>query len=85
MALQVQSFTGITPDKFLSLVAKVGKDTGVAISGDSGTAKSDDEKWEFSWDYNSTEGTLAIQCLKKPFYIPASSVITAITHEVAEL
>ena len=85
MALQQQVFTGITPDKFISLVAKVGKDTGVAISGNSGEAKSDDEKWEFSWNYVPEIGNLTIQCLKKPFYIPASSVITAITHEVAEL
>ena len=85
MSLQTQIFEEITPDKFTALVAKVGKDTGVAISEHSGQAKSEDDKWEFSWDYNTDTSILKITCLKKPFYLLSSTVLTAITHEVASL
>ena len=80
MALPEQRFVGIDKARFDALVEKVKQHTGVIISGPSGEAEQGD--YRLRWDYDATSKVLAIQCLKKPFWAPASTVQARIAQLV---
>jgi hypothetical protein len=83
MSLQLQTFKGFTPTMFASFAAKTEKDTSTKIIGNSGTVVHG--SFTFTYNFNPTTETLEIQCLKKPLFIPASTIINGIAEEVAEL
>lgn len=83
MALQKQVFDNISVAKFKSFVLKVEQDTGNEMTGTSGTVEHG--SIEFEWSYIQDAGVLTIQVLRKPLFLKASSVISAIQEEVAEL
>lgn len=83
MALQKQTFTSFTPTMFSAFSAKVHADTGVEITGDAGTVTHGSFSFEYSYD--SVAGVLNIQCLTKPLFIPASTIINGLAEEVAAL
>ena len=70
MALQNQTFTAFTPAMYGAFIDKIKLTTGVVIDGNSGTVEHE---------------TLQIQCLKKPLFIPASTITNGIAEEVEEL
>jgi hypothetical protein len=83
MALQMQTFTGFTPPMMAAFAQKIAKDTGVQLKGNEGTVTHG--SFEFTYSYDPTAGVLQIQCLKKPLFIPASTIINGIAEEVADL
>jgi hypothetical protein len=64
-------FSGITPEKFESLLQKA-KDAGFNLAGNSGTA----EKFgvEISWSYSPEHQMLTLQCMRTPFFVKADDV-----------
>lgn len=70
MALPAQSFAGVTPEHFASLMSEVTKETGLAVSGNSGTASK--SGFTVSWNYDPSVGVLTMQVLDKPWIVPAS-------------
>lgn len=83
MALQNQTFPAITEAIWQAFVAKVKHDTGVEITSNSGTATHG--SFVFTYNYDPTTFVLQIQCLKKPLFIPASTIVNGIAEEIAEL
>jgi hypothetical protein len=83
MSLQAQTFGAFTPLMFAAFAAKIKTDTGVDIEGNSGTVEHG--SFTFKYDYNQSAQLLHIQCLKKPLFIPASTIINGIAEEVAAL
>ena len=80
MALPAQSFAGVTPEHFASIMAEVAKDTGLAVSGNSGTASK--SGFIVSWSYDPEVGVLTMQVLDKPWIVPASTVQSKIQELV---
>ena len=83
MALQMQAFGGFTQDMFEAFAEKIKQDVGVDIQGNSCTVEHG--SFTFQYSYDSAALLLHIQCLKKPFFIPASMIINGISEEVAAL
>ena len=83
MALQKQTFTSFTPAMFSAFSAKIKNDIGVEITGDAGTVTHGGFSMQYSYD--SVAGILNIQCLTKPLFIPASTIINGLAEEVAAL
>jgi hypothetical protein len=83
MALQKQSFSAFTPALWEAFVEKVKGDTGVEITEGSGTV--DHGAFVFGYEYNAAAQVLSVQCLKKPLFIPASTIINGLTEEIAQL
>lgn len=83
MALQLQAFAGITDAIWQAFKAKILHDTGVQITANTGTVTHG--SFVFTYDYNSMAELLQIQCLKKPLFIPASTITNGIAQEIAEL
>lgn len=70
--LDPQTFAGIAPAGFQAIADKVKAETGVTVEGNSGHASA--KGFELGWQYDPEKETLVIQCLSKPFLIPASVV-----------
>ena len=83
MALQMQAFGGFTQDMFAAFADKIKQDVGVDLDGNSGTVEHG--SFVFQYDYNPITQLLHIQCLKKPLFIPAATIISGINEEVAAL
>jgi hypothetical protein len=71
MALQAQTFNGITPTDFDKLVAAVKSNLGIEISGLHGQASGSTPFGAITiqWDYYPDAQSLTLQCLKKPFVL----------------
>ena len=72
MALVEQRYTGVTAERFADLAAKVKKETGVEIAGNSGSAAK--SGYGFRWNYDSAAKVLAISILAKPWIVPMAAV-----------
>lgn len=83
MALQMQVFNDFTTDMFAAFAAKILADTGVTINGYTGTVSHGSFTFQYAYDFD--DQSLHIQCLKKPLFIPASTIINGIAEEVAAL
>lgn len=83
MALQMQAFGAFTSDMFAAFAAKIKADIGIDIEGNSGTVEHGSFTFQYSYDPESR--VLHIQCLKKPLFIPASTIVNGISEEVAAL
>lgn len=83
MSLQLQTFNEFTPAMFAAFAAKIQKDTGVAVKGDNGTVVHG--SFTFTYNYDANTQVLLIQCLKKPIFINASTIINGLTEEILEL
>lgn len=83
MALQVQTFTNISPDKFKAFEDKIEKDTGVVLPGVSGTVKHG--PFEFTYEYDADKNILVIQVIHKPLFLKSTHVIEAIQEEIHSL
>lgn len=68
MSFPPQVFAGITPEHFAQMASEVQKETGVVVSGNSGTASQ--SGFTFSWNYDPASGMLSIAVLEKPWAIP---------------
>lgn len=80
MACPALTFQGITPEHFASIAAEVKTETGIAVSGNSGTASK--MGFTVTWNYDPSDGSLTIQCTDKPWLCPASTVQSRITELV---
>lgn len=86
MALQMQTFSNFTPGMFTALIDKIKMDTGQDIDDTPDkTVTVKHGSFVFTFNYNSTTEVLKIQCLKKPLFIPATTIINGLTEEVAEV
>jgi hypothetical protein len=72
MPLGEQRFTGITPQRFSDLAAKVHDMTGITVEGNAGTAAK--AGYGLKWSYDPAALVLAIQVLAKPALVPAGVV-----------
>ena len=66
-----QLFSKVSPAQFALLTQKA-QATGIAISGNSGSAAK--MGIEIAWNYTPGTGELSLQCLKTPFFIHADDV-----------
>ena len=83
MSLQVQVFNEFTPAMFAAFAKKTETDTGTKITENKGTVVHG--SFTFIYDYDPTNNCLTVQCLKKPLFIPASTIINGLTEEVLDL
>jgi hypothetical protein len=67
-----QTFTGITQARFDCLVQRVQATTGIAISGNAGSAGEDGVT--IRWEFDPVGGTLELQCMSKPFIISCGTI-----------
>lgn len=76
MALPEQKFAGITTARFNIICAEVKKQIGVEIATSSGqrSGKGLMGKYTVAWCFDPAAQTLTIQCLSKPFLVPAETV-----------
>lgn len=80
-AAQPLVFSNITPEQYARLVQKATA-SGIAMSGDSGTASSFGV--EVSWNYSPAAGQLTLQVLKTPFFMGPEAVNERIQKLVQE-
>ena len=86
MALQMQTFTNVTEPMFDALVAKIKVDTGQDIAATANeTVTVVHGSFVFTYHYDPATKTLQVQCLKKPLFIPASTIINGLAEEIAEI
>ena len=83
MALQVQTFRNVQPGKWAAFKAKIKADTGTEIENASGTVTHG--SFEFMYVYNEQAQVLTIQCLKKPLFISAHTILQGLAEEIADL
>lgn len=75
--LPPQTFTGITPERWAAIGAKVKEATGVVIANDAGHAAA--HGFELGWSYDAAAAALTVQCLAKPFFVPSGTVQSRIS------
>jgi hypothetical protein len=63
--------TGITPEKYQSLVATA-KAQGLDLSGETGSTSY--QGMDFTWNYDAAGACLTIQCTAKPIFVPCSMI-----------
>ncbi|HEX4320059.1 MAG TPA: hypothetical protein VHZ52_04100 [Acidobacteriaceae bacterium] len=63
--------TGITPEKYQSLVATA-KAQGLDLSGQTGSTGY--QGMDFTWNYDAAGQCLTIQCTGKPIFVPCSMI-----------
>jgi hypothetical protein len=86
MSLQMQTFTNVTEPMFDALVAKIKADTGQEVAATANeTVTVVHGSFVFTYNYNPATKTLQVQCLKKPLFIPASTIINGLAEEIAEI
>ena len=86
MALQMQTFTNVTEPMFDALIVKIKADTGQDIAATANeTVTVVHGLFVFTYNYNPATKTLQVQCLKKPLFIPASTIINGLAEEIAEI
>lgn len=83
MALQILTFPGFTPAMWQAFINKIKLDTGTEINQASGTVVHG--SFTFNYTYNSTIQVLEVQCLKKPLFIPAATIVSGLKEEIADL
>ena len=72
--------TGITPEKYASLVATA-KAQGLDLSGETGSTSY--QGMDFTWTYDSAGQCLTIQCTGKPIFVPCSMIESRIRSLIA--
>lgn len=77
-----QHFVQVTPEAFKRLADELDAFCGIQLSGPSGSATH--AGFGFDWDYNEAAQTLEIGCFKKPFLIPESTIMHAVTEHVSQ-
>ena len=82
-ACPVQSFSGVTPDVWSRLKAKVATDIGRDASAISDSGTESGSGYTVQWAYDSAAQTLTIQMLDSPFWALCISIQAAIEDEVA--
>ena len=70
-------FAGVAREKFSDIEARLEKETGVAISTDSGTVSN--HGFTLKWLYDEQAQTLDVDCLRKPWWCPDSMVTNQLT------
>lgn len=78
-----QQFVDINPAQFEALVAAVKEQTGVLITGTSGTAQDAKKKWSVDFNFAAETGDLTITVTKAPW--PDSMLPSAIATQIKEL
>jgi hypothetical protein len=88
MALQEQNFHNFTPAMYAAFAAKIEKDTGVKLNAPTDPPSKQvvtHGSFQFAYLYDAQQNFIIIQCLKKPLFIPASTIVSGIAEEMAEL
>ena len=77
-------YVGITPAWFAAIEAKAQAETGIAISGNEGSASKDTPLGEVTieWIYDPHDQTLTVGCTKKPFLVREATIEIALTSLV---
>ena len=76
-----QTFSGISAGQFACLLKKV-SDSGVSVSGNSGSASKDGIT--ISWEFDPVSSTLQIQCTSAPFFVSCGMINSKIHDFVDE-
>ncbi len=71
--------TGITPEKYASLVATA-QSQGLNLTGETGNTSY--QGMDFSWNYDSAGQCLTIQCTNKPILGPCAMIESRIRSHV---
>jgi hypothetical protein len=72
MACEAQDFGAVAADKWTCIKNEVHDQYGFTIDTDNGTASQDG--FTFTWNYNSGEQTLKVQCSNSPFWAPCAVI-----------
>ena len=83
MSLQLQTFPNFSAAMFAAFSAKIKADTGVVITSNVGTVVHG--SFTFMYNFNPALNQLQVQCLKKPIFLPASTVTNGLSEEVLEI
>ena len=83
MALQVQTFTSFTPGKWAAFLNKIKADTGVEITTFTGEVTHG--SFTFAYTYDKNAQVLTVQCLHKPIFITAATIVNGLSEEIADL
>jgi hypothetical protein len=75
-----QTFSGITQEQFACIAQKAQAASGVALSGNSGTASQ--SGLTITWNYDPAAQTLTIQCTDKPFFPTCGMIASQIESVV---
>jgi len=73
---EAQTFTGVTPHQFTCIAQKAQEESGLALSGDSGTVSA--QGISVSWTFDPLSLTLTIQCTDKPMFVPCGMLSSKI-------
>jgi hypothetical protein len=83
MSLQLQTFPNFSAAMFAAFSAKIKADTGAVITSNVGTIVHG--SFTFTYNFNPSLNQLQVQCLKKPIFLPASTVTNGLAEEVLEI
>jgi hypothetical protein len=75
-----QTFSGISAGQFACLLKKV-SDSGVSVSGNSGSASKDGIT--IGWEFDPASSTLQVQCTSAPFFVSCGMVNSRI-HDLVD-
>jgi hypothetical protein len=67
-----QTFTGISQARFDCLVERAKAETGVTLTGPSGTVSQ--SGFTVTWNFDANSQTLAIQFLDSPFFVSCGTI-----------
>jgi hypothetical protein len=68
---------------YAAFAAKIKNDTGVVIDANEGDVVHG--SFTFHYDYDPVEQVLQVQCMRKPLFIPAATIVNGMAEEVAEI
>ena len=82
MSCDALSFSGVDESKWATIREAIERDYGMRIDSEQGEARK--RGFTLTWEYDSREGTLEIQCLGKPLFIPCSVINGYISNAAAK-
>jgi hypothetical protein len=71
MSCPAITLSGITTEKYQTLLATAAAQ-GLNLAGDSGSTSY--QGMQFNWSYDAAGGTLTIQCMEKPIFVPCGMI-----------
>lgn len=70
--MEMLTFHQVDGTKFDAIRAKVQESLGIAITEDAGEASQ--HGFTIKWSYDRQASVLTVQCLRKPFFVPAATL-----------
>ena len=86
MSLQIQKFENVSPAVVAALQDKIKNTAGTeSTTADNGYVTVVHGSFTFTYIYNTDTKELIVQCLKKPLFIPAATILNGLAEEITEL